>query len=89
MKVRFTDIVVGSCFVGKNGRTRKKISERQAASRRNSDGLVDKRKVKGNPEVEQLPACPLELLGVGLRRHPERVIEIGDGNILERRKKGR
>jgi len=88
MKIRFTDLQVGSCFVGKNGKVRKKVSERQAADIRESDRVVSKRKVKGNPEVESA-FCPLELLGVGLRRHPERVVEIGDGNILERRKKGR
>lgn len=88
MKIRFTDLVVGSCFVDKNGKTKKKVSERKWADRRESDGVVSTRKMRGNPQVESA-FCPLNLLGVGLRRHPDRVVEIGDGNVLERRKKGR
>ncbi len=86
MKMKFTDLAILSCFVGKNGDVKKKVSERKASAVKESSGKVSTRKVKGDPEVENVP-CPLNLFGVGLRRHPERVIQIGDGNILERRKK--
>lgn len=89
MKIRFTEIPLQGCFVDGKGREKKKIAENRMVDVGESDGKVRYRKVKGNPEVEPMDACPLRLLGVGLRRHPERVIEIGDGNVLERRKKGR
>ncbi len=83
MKYTFTDLPIGSCFVGKNGKVKKKITEQKAALVK-ENGRVSMGKMKSQAEVEST-GCPLNLLGVGLRRHPEMVIQIGDGNILERR----
>lgn len=84
MKYTFTDLPIGSCFVGKNGKVKKKVTEQRAALVK-ENGRVSMGKMKGAAEVDSIPSCPLNLLGVGLRRHPEMVIQIGDGNILERR----
>lgn len=89
MKVKFTELPVGSCFIhGRGGGAlghggggmKKKVGEAKASSVK-ANGRVSTRKVKGDPEVEPSP-CPLRLLGVGLRRHPEGVVEIGDGDLL-------
>lgn len=82
---KFSEISVGSCFWQKN-RMKKKIQERRIAIVREKDGKVLKRKVKGDPEVEETP-CEIRYLGVGLRRTPEQVVEIGDGNPLRKRKR--
>lgn len=85
MKMKVNDVPVHSCFL--QGRTlRKKISENQVSTRNQLSGKVSTRKIKGNPDVEYTQ-CPLEMLGVGMRRHPEAVVEIGDGNPLKKRKK--
>lgn len=85
MKIPFKDLLVGSCFIGKKGEMKKKVSDSKASLVGEEDRKVKTRKVKGTAEVE--PAiCPLSLLGVGLRRHPDMVVEIGDGNPF---KKGR
>lgn len=84
MKVRLSDIPVGGCF--QHGKwTKKKVGDGKTATVGLS-GKVKTRKLKGDPEVEPV-ACPLKYLGVGLRRHPEGVIEIGDGNILKGRRR--
>ena len=84
MKVRTSEIPVGSCFL--QGRSvRKKTSDDKAATIKAS-GKVSTRKIKGDPEVE-MTSCPLSMLGVGMRRHPETIVQIGDGNPLPRRKK--
>lgn len=85
MKVKFSELPVGSCFLQKD-KTKKKIQERKAAIVREKDGKVLKRKVKGDPSVDAIP-CPIQYLGVGLRRHPDQVVEIGDGNPFRRRKR--
>jgi hypothetical protein len=67
---------------------RKKVADDKAASF-GVGGRVNTRKVKSDPEVDQI-TCRLRFLGVGLRRHPDVIVEIGDGNILKGRKsKGR
>lgn len=83
MKVRFGELPVGSCFMHGRSALRKKVGDEKTATVR-GNGKVSTRKMKGNPEVEPSP-CPLKYLGVGLRRHPDAVVEIGDGNIVERR----
>lgn len=83
MKVRTSEVAVGSCFI--QGRAvRKKTAEDKAATVKSS-GKVSTRKIKGDPEVE-LTTCPLNMLGVGMRRHPETIVQIGDKNPLRRRK---
>lgn len=79
MKTKFTDLHVGSCFL-QGGRMRKKVAEGKVAVVR-ANGRVVTKKVKGDPEVEPSP-CEIRYLGVGLRRNPEAVVEIGDGNLL-------
>ena len=84
-KKKFSELPLQACFVQKN-KTKKKIQERKAAIVREKDGKVLKRKVKGDPVVEEIP-CPINYLGVGLRRHPDQIVEIGDGNPLRNRKR--
>lgn len=80
--MRFTDLPIGSCYLDpKKGDLRKKVGDKKLASVKDS-GKVKTRKVKGDPEVE-MTSCPLRYLGVGLRRHPDMVVEIGDGNITK------
>jgi hypothetical protein len=86
MKVTFGELPIGSCFI-RGGKTRKKIAEARAASV-GGNGRVRTRAVKGDPAVVPAP-CPLRYLGVGLRHNPEQVVEIGDGNILRRRRERR
>lgn len=83
MKVRVSDVAVGQCFL--QGRSvKKKVADDKASIVKN--GKVRSRKIKGDPEVEQT-SCPLEMLGIGMSRHPEMVVEIGDGNPLKRRRR--
>lgn len=85
MKIKFSDLPEQSCFLGKNGEMKKKVSGKKVASLRERDGRVNMRKIKGNPEVEYC-ACSIGLFGVGLRRHPDLVVEIGDGNTMKKNK---
>jgi hypothetical protein len=83
MKIRVHEIPIGSCFLqGKS--VKKKVGDDKAAVVGLS-GRVSTRKLKGDPEVEPT-ACPLKYLAVGLRRHPDAVVEIGDGNLLKGKK---
>lgn len=84
MKIRTSEVPVQSCFM--QGRTlRKKVAD-DKASTRSAMGKVSTKKIKGDPEVD-LVSCPLSMLGVGMRRHPETIVQIGDGNPLPRRKR--
>jgi hypothetical protein len=84
MKVRFKGLAVGTCFFqGANPEMKKKVGERKASVVKDN-GRVSTRKVKGDPEVEPT-ICELRYLGVGLRRHPDLVVEIGDGDIRKAR----
>jgi hypothetical protein len=85
MKQRLSEVSVGSCYVGKSKKVAKKIEDGRTASFIGSSGRVSMRAIKGDPDVDLLEACPLKFLGVGLRRHPDMVVEIGDGNILRPR----
>lgn len=84
MRIKIKDLPVGECFL--QGRAiRKKVSETKASTVK-PNHRVSTRKVKSGLEVEQV-SCPLELLGVGLRRHPDQVVEIGDGNLQKGKKR--
>lgn len=87
MKIKLSDLHVGTCFTDKKGNEKKKVGDRKIASVKPS-GRVSMRKIKGNPEVEPSP-CSLRLFGVGLRRHPDVIVEVGDGNLLKGRKSNR
>lgn len=88
MKVRLSGVPVGSCYLhGRGASIKKKLDDGKAAVVNDGSGKVRIRKVKGDPNVEMIEACPLRYLGVGLRRHPDAVVEIGDGNLLKRKKR--
>lgn len=84
MKVKLSSLPEFSCF-GKKGSEKKKIEDGRVAAV-GPKGRVSIRKAKGDPEVEPI-SCPLKLFGVGHRRHPDVVVEIGDGNILSPKRK--
>jgi hypothetical protein len=82
MKVRVSEVPVFSCFLqGKS--TKKKVSDDRASTIKR--GRVRTGKIKGDPEVTHV-SCPLEMLGIGMPRHPETVVEIGDGNPFRKRR---
>lgn len=80
MKLPLSQIPIGACFF-QGKKLRKKVGDDKALSI-GTGGRVSTRKVKSDPEVEQT-TCPLRFLGVGLRRHPDLIVEIGDGNLLK------
>lgn len=84
MKIRLSEVPVGACYQ-KGKKVLKKVEGDRIASV-GLGGRVSMRKIQGDPEVDMVEACPLKYLGVGLRRHPDLVVEIGDGNLLRRRK---
>ncbi len=86
MKIRLSELPVGTCFL--QGRKKKKKVDDDRIGFFMGGHRARFRKIRGDPEVEQVP-CDLRLFGLGLRRHPEVVIEIGHGNILDGRRKGR
>lgn len=88
MKMKLSGLPIGSCFVGKNGETKKKVGDKKIAKVHEMSGRVSTRKVKTDPEVEPAP-CPLRYLGVGNRMNPEMLIQIGDGNLLKNRRNRR
>lgn len=85
MKIKLSDLPILNCFLTAKGEMKKKVGDRKIATVGLS-GRVKTRKVKGNPEVEPSP-CSIRLFGVGLRRHPDMMVEIGDGNLLKKRNK--
>lgn len=85
MKIRFSGLPVGSCFIGKRGGIRKKVEDdRYAVVEKN--GRERSRNLKGDPNVEPT-SCPLHYVGIGLRGHPDQVVEMGDGGPRKNRKK--
>lgn len=80
MRIPISQIPVGGCFL-QGKKVRKKVGDDKIASI-GLGGRVSTRKTKTDSEVEQM-TCPLKFLGVGLRRHPDAIVEIGDGNILK------
>lgn len=87
MKIQLSGVPVNSCYMQGRGKAIKKKLEDGRAAIVTDSGKVRYKKPKGDPEVEMIESCPLRYLGVGLRRHPDAVVEIGDGNLLKRRKK--
>lgn len=83
MKIKLSNLSVGSCFTDKKGNEKKKVGDRKIATVRDN-GKVIMRKIKGDPEVEYSP-CSLRLFGVGQRRFPETLVQIGDGDLLKKR----
>lgn len=88
MKVKLSSLPDFTCFVGKDGREKKKVEDGRVASLKGKAGhrKVSYRKLKSDPEVEPKP-CSVEFLGLGHRRHPDVLVQIGDGNILSPRRK--
>lgn len=82
MKVRVSDLPAGTCF--RQGSTTKKKLDDDRIVTMSLTGRVRKRHAK-DAEVDPVP-CPLRLLGLGYRKLPSQVLEIGDGNILKRRR---
>jgi hypothetical protein len=87
MKVHLSGVPVGSCYLhGRGVDVKKKLGDGRSVIVTEA-GKTRYRKLKGDPQVEMIEACPLRYLGVGLRRHPDAIVEIGDGNILKKRKR--
>ncbi len=78
MKMKFSDLPAGSCFTTKRGRTVRKKVDGSKVVTVTKKGHVRTRAQKGDPTVAT-KGCPITFLGVGLRRHPEEVVEIGVG----------
>lgn len=83
MLIRLSQLPVFSCFM-QGKKERKKVDDGKVLTI-GAKGRSNTRALKTDPEVEQTP-CSLRYLGAGQRRHPETIIQIGDGNLLKRRK---
>lgn len=79
MKVKLSELPELSCFTTKNGKGKKfkKAVDGRVISK-GKGGKARIRTPKGDPEVEQA-ACPLDMIGLGMRKHPDEVVEIGNG----------
>lgn len=77
MKIKLSELPIGSCFTRGKGKVQKKVGEGKVASA-GMRGKAKTRTQKGDPLVEQR-GCTLHLIGIGMRRHPDEVVEIGDG----------
>lgn len=87
MKIRFSEVPPLTCFLhGRKRQEKKKLEDGRVATIGKS-GKVSMRDMKGDPPVEQKETCSIRYLAVGLRRHPDEVVEIGDGNILKRKRR--
>lgn len=76
VKMKFSEMAPGSCFQrGKSEVVRKKTPDGRVVSVTGT-GRERVRDIKGDPSVYVL-SCPLDLLGVGMRKNPGAVIEIG------------
>lgn len=84
MKIPLSQLPVFSCFM-QGRKERKKVDDGKILTI-GARGRTSTRTVKKDPEVEQIP-CSLRYLGAGQRRHPESIIQIGDGNILKKKKR--
>ena len=76
MKAKLSDLAEGSCFT-QGGRVKKKLADGRVVMVTPA-GKKRVRSPKGDPTV-QIASCPLYLLGVGLRKTPGMIIEIGNG----------
>lgn len=77
MFVRFSDLDDGKCFL-KRSKLKKKVNASTEATI-DARGRVRRRKVRGDPVVEPLDACPLPYLGLGLTGMPNQILELGRG----------
>lgn len=84
MKIRVSEIQIGSCFF--MGKKEMKRAEDGRIITITPAKRTKYPKVNEDKEVETT-ICSLKFLGVGMRRHPDLVVEIGDGNILKNRKR--
>lgn len=73
---RLSELSEGHCYrkPGRKG-LRKKLSDGRIAEVA-TDRRVRFRGERGDPLVEPV-SCPLKYLGIGQRKHPEAVIEVG------------
>lgn len=77
MKLRLSEVSVGSCFRRKQGTIGKKVEGDRIAGFLKG-GKVRTRPQKGDPEVEAIN-CPLRFIGIGMRQNPSEIVEIGSG----------
>lgn len=84
MKIRVSEIGIGSCFF--MGKKEMKRAEDGRIITITPSKRTKYPKVNEDKEVET-KICSLSMLGVGMRKHPDLVVEIGDGNILKNRKR--
>ena len=76
--MKLSELSAGACFLrGRKGKVEKKVEGDRIASR-GKGGKVRMRPVRGDPEIQYIP-CPLWAIGVGMRRNPSEIVEIGDG----------
>lgn len=76
MKTRFSELAAGSCFLhGK--RLKKKVADGRVSTI-SAAGRVRTKVQKGDPQV-QPSSCPLRFIGVGMKKHPDMIVEVGDG----------
>ena len=76
MKTRLSQLQPGDCF--KQGRTlKKKLSDGRVVWA-TPKGKVRTVTPKNDPVVSQT-SCDLSMIGLGLRKHPEIMIEMGNG----------
>jgi hypothetical protein len=76
LRARISELVPGTCF--KQGKTlKKKLSDGRVVSV-NPKGKVRIAEPKGDPLVSSTK-CDLVMLGLGLRKHPELMVEMGNG----------
>lgn len=76
VRVRISGLPAGSCFV--SGKTVKKKLADGTVLTVDKKGRIRKRAQKGDPSVRPT-SCPLRYIGAGMLKHPESVVEIGDG----------
>lgn len=78
-KVKLSGVQAGQCFTQGRGRTvKKKAHDGRVVTINKKNGRVRLSTPKGDPTVQAMDSCPLNFIGVGMR-HPESVVEIGDG----------
>jgi hypothetical protein len=74
IRTKLSGVVPGQCYL--RGRAlRKKLGDGRSAEV-GRDQRVRVHAERGDPEVSVVP-CPLKYVGVGLRGHPEKVVEMG------------
>lgn len=79
IKLRLSELPEGSCFLKGRGKTVHKKSRNGRTVSVGKGGRIRARAERRDPFVRPLSSCPLNLIGVDMVKHPESVIEIGDG----------